>query len=71
MENINTIKQIKNGGYIVEQYNEHGYILTRENAFNSNYFNIIDGKPVFESMLYVNNTTKKLIERFIKKYNIA
>lgn len=56
----------KQNGYIIEQYNEHGYILTREGATLSNYFIMIDGKPVFESMLYVNKTTLVMIEKMFK-----
>lgn len=53
----------KQNGYIVEQYNERGYILTRQGAAQSNYFIMIDGKPRFESMLYVNKTTRAMIEK--------
>jgi hypothetical protein len=56
----------KQNGYIIKQYNEHGYILTRTGATLSNYFIIIDGKPRFESMLYVNKTTRALIEKLQK-----
>lgn len=53
-------------GYIIERYNKNGYILTRKGKTLSNYFNIIDGIPRFESMLYVNKTTLKIIEKFLK-----
>ena len=56
----------KQNGYIIEQYNEHGYILTREGATLSNYFVMIDGQPKFESLLYVNKTTLSMIEKFLK-----
>ena len=56
----------RQNGYIIEQYNEHGYILTREGATLSNYFVMIDGKPKFESLLYVNKTTLSMIEKIFK-----
>jgi hypothetical protein len=56
----------RQNGYIIEQYNENGYILTRKGATLSNYFVMIDGQPKFESMLYVNKTTLSMIEKFFK-----
>ena len=62
-----TVEQLNENGYIIARYNESGYILTRKGQFISNYFNIIDDRPRFESMLYVNKTTMKIIEKFLKK----
>ena len=62
-----TVEQLNENGYIIARYNESGYILTRKRGIMSNYFSIIDGSPRFESMLYVNKTTLKIIEKFLKK----
>ena len=62
-----TVEQINENGYIIARYNESGYILTRKRGIMSNYFSIIDGSPRFESMIYVNKTTLKIISKFLKK----
>ena len=61
------IEEYREKGYIIARYNESGYILTRKGQFLSNYFNIIDDRPLFESMLYVNKTTLKIISKFFGK----
>lgn len=65
-QNARENKMEKQNGYIIKQYNEHGYILTREGATLSNYFIMIDNKPKFESMLYVNKTTLAIIDKLFK-----
>ena len=62
-----TVEQLNENGYIIARYNESGYILTRKRGIMSNYFLIIDDSPHFENMLYVNKTTLKIIEKFLKK----
>ena len=62
-----TIEEYRENGYIIKRYNDNCYILTRKRQFMSNYFNIIDGRPLFESMLYVNKTTLRIIEKLLKK----
>lgn len=54
------------GDYRLIKYNNNGYLLYTKNGAGSNYFNIIENKPVFDSMLYVNNTTKNKIKTLIK-----
>ena len=61
------VEQLNENGYIIARYNESGYILTRKRGIMSNYFYIIDGSPRFESMVYVNKTTLKIISKFLKK----
>lgn len=58
-------------GYIVKNYNQSLYILTRVGATNSNPFTVIGGEPIFDSMLYVNPTTIKLCKSAYKKLNEA
>ena len=62
-----TVEQLNENGYIIARYNESGYILTRKRGIMSNYFFFIDGSPRFESMLYVNKTTLKIISKFFGK----
>lgn len=62
-----TIEEYSENGYIIERYNKNGYVLTRKGQMLSNYFNIINGRILFDSMLYVNKTTLKIIQRFLKK----
>lgn len=56
-------------GYVVYRWNSGLYVLTRENEYTSNPFMVIDGEPVFDSMLYVNPTTIKLCKSAYKKFN--
>lgn len=62
-----TIEEYRENGYIIKRYNDNCYILTRKGQFMSNYFNIIDDRPLFDSMLYVNKTTLKIISNFLGK----
>lgn len=66
-EDGHTIEEYRENGYIIKRYNDSCYILTRKGQFISNYFNIIDDRPLFESMLYVNKTTLKIISNFLEK----
>lgn len=54
------------GDYRLTKYNNNGYLLYTKNGAGSNYFIIIDNKPIFDSMLYVNKTTRNKIKLLIK-----
>nr|DAW95274.1 MAG TPA: hypothetical protein [Bacteriophage sp.] len=56
-------------GYVVKRLNQTTFALTRVGATNSNPFMVVDGEPVFDSMLYVNPTTIKLCKSAYKKLN--
>lgn len=62
---------IYSNGYEVYRWNSGLYVLTRETEYVSNPFMMIDGEPVFDSMLYVNPTTIKLCKSAYKKLNEA
>lgn len=62
---------IYTNGYVVYRWNSGLYVLTREAEYVSNPFMMIDGEPVFDSMLYVNPTTIKLCKSAYKKLSEA
>lgn len=54
-------------GYRVERWNKRTYSLTRTTGVNANPIMFIDGKPLFDSSLYVNDATRRMCKSFYKK----
>lgn len=53
-------------GYEVFRWNDKYCILMRDGGVLSNMFTLVDGKPAFESEVYVNDTTKRLCKTSYK-----
>lgn len=57
-------------GYRIERWNKKTYSLTRTTGVNANPIIFIDEKPVFDSMLYVNDVTRSMCKSFYNKLKV-